>query len=166
MRSATVLVLCTLGVALAAVLTAAFVAGCAGVIPEVSRERLAGAPPPAGLTVLSPCVIVQERTDRMLFVGTAVASCDTWHQGYASIVVRHPRGVLVIDPGFGRAVASEVRRAPLLWQPIAGSGAGKQPLPVLLEQAGIPVEEVRYAAVTHAHWDHIGAIRDLPNARV
>lgn len=45
---------------------------------------------------------------------------------------------------------------------VLGDEHGKTPLFDVLQQAGISPDDVRYAVMTHAHWDHVGALGDLP----
>ena len=49
-----------------------------------------------------------------------------------SIVVKHPRGLLIIDPAFGEEVGSDLRQTPLWFRMVMGSGHGKAPLVQLL----------------------------------
>src|SRR5438270_924322 len=118
-----------------AIVACALSAACA-TVPEVPLAR--GGPPRAPAKVdLAPCVLVAERVDRWLVEGTAELSFASWRQAYATIVIRHPAGALVVDPAFGHMVAAEVRRAPFHWQLVVGRARTKTPLLLLLDQAGL-----------------------------
>jgi N-acyl homoserine lactone hydrolase len=112
-------------------------------------------------------VLYQERWDRKRFEGVAEFSFEPWHYAIASIVVKHPSaGLVVVDPAFGRNVVDEMHRLPLPFKLLLGDGSKQRPLVDVMAQAGIDPRDVRYALATHVHWDHIGALADLPNAKV
>jgi glyoxylase-like metal-dependent hydrolase (beta-lactamase superfamily II) len=139
---------------------------CGATFPEVTKREVTPAVLPANLPGLAPCILVGESVDRRLFNGIDAISFDIWHQAYASIVVRHPAGIVIFDPAFSRTIAADLRKAPLIWRPITGSAEDKVPVGRLLEQAGLRARDVRFLALTHAHWDHAGGISDLPEARI
>jgi glyoxylase-like metal-dependent hydrolase (beta-lactamase superfamily II) len=111
------------------------------------------------------CVLYQERFTRPLWTGVQ-ASGAPWDYTIASILIRHPAGPVVVDPAFGRSIAADLGRAGPLVQLTLGTARGKRPLVDVLEEAGIAPTDISYALVTHAHWDHTGALGDLPNAKV
>lgn len=79
----------------------------------------------------------------------------------SGILVRHPKGDLLFDTGFGRQVIDHAKTLPPLMKltstysvgtPIADQFQAQQYDPAQL--AGI--------VLTHVHWDHISGIPDLP----
>ena len=112
------------------------------------------------------CVLTQEAYARPLWQGVAQATSDTWTYAIASVAVKHPAGLLIIDPAFGRSIKDDLYRAGPFAMSIFGTEQTKTPLVKVLEQARLDPADVRYAVMTHAHWDHIGALGDLQNARV
>ena len=141
-----------------------FTACAAPLIAEVPAEKVTDSRSPARGVEL--CVVMQERFARSRMAGVAELSSEQWQYGIASIVVKHPSGLVIIDPAFGQRIAADLARAGPIFSAIAGSADTKRPLVELLREAGLEPGDVRTALVTHAHWDHIGALRDLPNARV
>ena len=73
---------------------------------------------------------------------------------------------VILDPAFGRTVATDLERASPFARALLGDGRTKTPLVDVMAAAGLDPQDVRYAIVTHVHWDHVGALGDLPNARV
>jgi glyoxylase-like metal-dependent hydrolase (beta-lactamase superfamily II) len=69
-------------------------------------------------------------------------------------VIRDAAGVVLVDTGFAPEVGMRRRRAHYT--------TPAQVLPAL----GIGVDDVTAIVVTHAHWDHIGNIRQFPRAQV
>lgn len=47
-----------------------------------------------------------------------------------------------------------------------GTAKGKRALVDVMADAGLSPSDVQYAVMTHTHWDHIGALGDLPNAKI
>ena len=78
------------------------------------------------------------------------------------IVVSHPKGTLVFDTGFGKNVAEHFKTTPWLMQ----TTARYEQEPTIAEQlaaAGITPSAI---LLTHAHWDHVSGLEDLPNIPV
>jgi glyoxylase-like metal-dependent hydrolase (beta-lactamase superfamily II) len=138
------------------------VAGCASIPIPLEAPH---ADVPNGVEV-EACVIYGELKDRRLFEGARELSFEPWHQAIATVVLKHPTGAIVIDPAFGTEIAEDLRRVPPWFRVISGAAKGKEPLVTGLRASGIDPAEVREALLTHVHWDHAGALRDLPNAWV
>jgi len=113
------------------------------------------------------CVLVQERDTRPRFQGVAELSAEKWEYAIASIAVKHPTaGLLIIDPAFGLSIADDLRRAGPLTMAVMGDERTKRPLVEVMAAAGLSPAAAKYAVITHGHWDHTGALGDLPNAKV
>lgn len=69
-------------------------------------------------------------------------------------VIRDGGGVVLVDSGFAPEVGDRRRRAHY--------GTPAQALPGL----GIAPDEVGAIVITHAHWDHIGNVRQFPRAQL
>lgn len=102
------------------------------------------------------CALVQEEGERAIWNGVASFSGGPWKQVIASIAVKHPSGVLMIDPAFGKTIADDLHRAGPFIMTVLGDERTKTPLVEVMERAGLPVSDVKYAVMTHAHWDHAG----------
>lgn len=111
------------------------------------------------------CVLFQERAQRPLWTGVRGAG-GTWDYAMASVVVKHPRGLTVIDAPFGRGVGAELERAGPAVKLLFGDGSTKRALADAMLEAGLDPAQVRYALLTHSHWDHAGGLVDLPHASV
>lgn len=118
-----------------------------------------------GQTVTA-CRLMGEEAERRLYEGTATASLAKWPSGIGSILINHPKGLVIIDPAFGRAIADDLKRSPPWFTAVMGTGHGKAPLLALLDEAKVDHRDIKFALLSHAHWDHSGALRDLPNAKV
>ncbi|MFT3711071.1 MAG: MBL fold metallo-hydrolase [Archangium sp.] len=112
------------------------------------------------------CVLYQERGVKPRYQGVAELSFEDWNFAIASVAIKHPAGLVIIDPAFGRSIASDLSRAGPIVMSAMGTAEGKTPLVDAMDAAGLSANDVRYAVMTHTHWDHIGALGDLPNARI
>jgi N-acyl homoserine lactone hydrolase len=139
-------------------------AGCAGRIAPPERAVQPG-PDPGGAEV-EVCLLVAERLTRPLFAGIAGWSGAPWEQVIGSVLVRHPQGLTIIDPAFGQDIARDLRRAPPWFRVVMGDARGKRPLVELLEEVDVDPLHIRHVLLTHAHWDHAGALPDLPRAQL
>ncbi len=138
---------------------------CAAPIQNVEVKALG--PSGARGRGVEVCVLMQERLQRRRYEGTAELSLEPWEFGIATIVVKHPSaGLIVIDPAFGRGVANDLARAPKLFAVLMGPVRDKTPMVEVMQRASIDPLEVQLALATHVHWDHVGALGDVPNARV
>jgi glyoxylase-like metal-dependent hydrolase (beta-lactamase superfamily II) len=77
-----------------------------------------------------------------------------------AILVRHPRGTLLIDSGFGRNIDAHVRRAPALARAVTKYTKGT-PVADQLAAAHIDPKSLMGIVLTHAHWDHVSGLEDL-----
>jgi N-acyl homoserine lactone hydrolase len=132
--------------------------GCAVNVPVV---RVRPSTPQSALEV-EVCRLDAEIHHRRLWAAIDTLSLTRWDQVIGSFVVKHPRGVLIIDPAFGEEVGTDLRQSPLWFRLVMGDRHGKPPLLGLMTAAGIEPRTVRWVALTHAHWDHAGGLRDLP----
>jgi glyoxylase-like metal-dependent hydrolase (beta-lactamase superfamily II) len=82
---------------------------------------------------------------------------DKRHFAATAILLRHPKGDLLIDAGFGSRVAAHLPAYAKLSRPPyeAGRTAREQ-----LDASGYDLSKLR-AVPTHSHWDHVSGLGDL-----
>lgn len=113
------------------------------------------------------CVLYQENFSRPRFNGVAELSAAPWNFAIATVALKHPSaGLVLLDPAFGKTIAEELHRAGPASMLLFGDERTKTPLIDVMASAGLAPSDVTYALATHTHWDHVGALGDLPNARV
>src|SRR5436305_9480427 len=117
---------------------------CAPAIPV--RHLMESHP---GETALSPCALVHYEYAEDLSNAARGVSGE-FKVMYTTFLIRHPRGVVLIDAGFGATTAADFDAAPLWfrWQFSAAKAA--RPLAALLAEAGVKPEDVTHVLLTHA----------------
>lgn len=83
----------------------------------------------------------------------------------SAALVRHPRGDLLIDTGFGRQIDAHFQQMPLTLRAVTRYERGT-PAADQLAAAGHPPARLRGILLTHAHWDHVSGIPDFPGTPV
>lgn len=136
--------------------------------PSIPQRKLATrAPKPANLPTLAPCALLHGTGDESLSNGAAGWFRGPWTLAYSTFLVRHPRGVVLIDASFGDTTNHDIDEASALFRWTLGKDArGTKPLATLLGEVGVRPEDVTHVLITHAHWDHTGGLPQVPNAFV
>lgn len=129
-------------------------------VPPAPAPEVLAAEPPAGmrLSVLA--------TGRMFApAGLAFRGGDFEDErvfGMDVVLIEHPLGNVLIDAGFGRDVDAHFASnpAPLRW---FGRYEAEQPA---VEQLGDLLPTLQAVILTHAHWDHVSGLADMPEVPV
>ncbi|MDZ4298168.1 MAG: MBL fold metallo-hydrolase [Moraxellaceae bacterium] len=79
-----------------------------------------------------------------------------------AILVRHPKGNLLFDTGFGRNVDEHFKTLPKLMQSTT-TYEKAETVASQLQNAGISHREIAGIVLTHAHWDHVSGLDSLPS---
>lgn len=85
--------------------------------------------------------------------------------GMDCFVIRHPQGTIIFEGGFGRRLQDHLKTVQWLLRAVSQAHL-QTPLADQLQQAGIATADIKGMFLTHSHWDHIGAIQDLPGIPV
>jgi glyoxylase-like metal-dependent hydrolase (beta-lactamase superfamily II) len=82
-----------------------------------------------------------------------------------AVLVRHPRGDVLIDTGFGRDIDAHFQLMPAPFRAVTSfeklRSAAEQ-----LDAAGYDRAKLRGILLTHAHWDHVSGIPDFAGVPV
>lgn len=85
--------------------------------------------------------------------------------GMAGILVQHPKGSLLFDAGFGSRMEEHFTTIPRLMQMMSKYEQEKTAVEQL-RAAGIEPASLLGVVLTHAHWDHVSGLQDMPGVPV
>jgi len=78
-----------------------------------------------------------------------------------AILVRHPKGDLLFDAGFGADVDTQIRETlPWMLRATSEHKLG-EPVHAQLDAIGYDFDALQGVVITHAHWDHVSGLADL-----
>ncbi|MDG3441162.1 MBL fold metallo-hydrolase [Nitrospirillum amazonense] len=123
-------------------------------VPQVDVGALPSATPPAAMSISVMPTGTYETPAALAFRG------GSWSEKRAfaasGVLVRHPKGNLLIDTGFGRNVEQQLKLLPSLQQSPHHLGT-----PIIDQLAGVQADTITAIIPTHAHWDHISGVDDF-----
>jgi glyoxylase-like metal-dependent hydrolase (beta-lactamase superfamily II) len=132
-------------------------------VPTLANVTLPPASPPAGMRISALPTGSMESLGLFAYRGGSAA--EKLQFGMTGFLVRHPKGDLLFDTGFGRDVDQHAKTLPLLMKLTTTYTKGK-PIADQLAAAGYDYHHLAGIVLTHAHWDHISGIPDLPGIPV
>ena len=124
----------------------------------------AGAAP--GKVIPQICWIEYSATDLPgAMGGQGITETKVWHSTFSGVLVRHPRGDMLIDTGLSPDAPAEVNELPKNERTF-GQGivkSAKNPIypPQALAKAGEGGADLKAILITHAHYDHMGGALTL-----
>ncbi|HTF33331.1 MAG TPA: MBL fold metallo-hydrolase [Myxococcota bacterium] len=131
--------------------------------PPPLTEPMPFAAPPLGMAVFQLPTGMTHRSAAFAYQGGSFF--DKRDFAMTAVLVKHPRGDLLIDTGFGRDIDAQLRLMPAAFRAITsyerGTSAADQ-----LDAKGYDRHALRSIVLTHAHWDHVSGVPDFPGTRV
>jgi len=131
--------------------------------PAALGGALPPAAPPAEMALFQLPTGVTHRSAAFAYRGGTFG--DRRDFSMAGALVKHPRGDLLIDTGFGRDIDAQFQLMPLPFRLATSYDRGRPAVDQLLT-AGYDPHLLRGILLTHAHWDHVSGIADFPGVPV
>jgi glyoxylase-like metal-dependent hydrolase (beta-lactamase superfamily II) len=132
-------------------------------VPELAIDALPHASPPQAMSLsMLPTGSMQSNAG---FAYRGGKFGDSREFVMPAILVRHPKGNLLFDTGFGRKVDEHVKMMPSLMQ-MATTYTKGTPAADQLTAKGFNLAGLAGVVLTHSHWDHVSGLDSLPGVPV
>src|SRR3954468_17126192 len=131
--------------------------------PAPFEGALPPASPPAGIAALQLPTGVTHRSAMFAYRGGSFF--DKRDFAMTAVLVKHPKGDLLIDTGFGRDIDAQFKLLPLAFR-IVTSYERFRTAAEQLDGAGYDRKSLRGIVLTHAHWDHTSGLPEFAGTPV
>lgn len=153
------------GLLMAGAVISAYAMFCAAPLPEPPplNVDLPAAMPPKEMAVYKILTGVNHRSAAFAYRGGSYFNKRDFCM--MALLVKHPKGDLLIDAGFGRDCKTHFKTMPFYFQVITDFDPGKAAADQLTA-SGYDISSLRGILLTHAHWDHTSGVADFPETPV
>jgi glyoxylase-like metal-dependent hydrolase (beta-lactamase superfamily II) len=125
--------------------------------------ELPPASPPGEMALFRLSTGVTHRSAAFAYRGGSFS--DARDFAMTAVLVKHPRGDVLIDTGFGRDVAAQLGLMPF-WFRWTTRFTRTRSAAEQLDAAGYDRSKLRAVLLTHAHWDHASGLAELAGTPV
>jgi glyoxylase-like metal-dependent hydrolase (beta-lactamase superfamily II) len=129
-------------------------------LPSVDIGALPAASPPPGMSISTLPTGTYDTGAAWAFRGGSWS--ESRHFATTALLVRHPKGNLLIDAGCGKNVDAHLQLIPSMQRKMTHYTKGS-PAAAQLATTGVTLAAV---IPTHAHWDHVSGLDDLAGVPV
>ena len=131
--------------------------------PPPFAGPLPSASPPPEMSVVQLPTGITHRNAAFAYRGGSFR--DKRDFAMTAVLVKHPRGDVLVDTGFGRDIDAQIRTMPWIFRAMTSyertRSAAEQ-----LDATGYDRRGLRAILLTHAHWDHVSGIPEFPGTPV
>jgi glyoxylase-like metal-dependent hydrolase (beta-lactamase superfamily II) len=131
--------------------------------PLPTEIAVPSASPPEDMDLIAVPTGVNKRVAAYGYRGGSFLDKRDFNIGAA--LIKHPKGDLLVDTGFGRDIDQQFATMPRFFQKLTKYELWK-PARDQLEAAGYDFDRLGGILLTHAHWDHVSGLPDFPGVPV
>jgi len=131
--------------------------------PKPYAGTLPSATPPKEIAVFSVITGVNHRVAAFGYRGGSLFERRDFSM--AGALLKHPKGDLLIDTGFGRNIHQQFHTLPAIFRAITFYRLWR-PAADQLKAAGYDPKSLHAILLTHSHWDHVSGLPDFPGVPV
>jgi len=131
--------------------------------PAPLDAELPPASPPDGMAIFQLPTGVTHRSTGFAYRGGSFF--DKRDFAMTAVLIKHPKGDLLIDTGFGCDIDRQFEMLPFFVRYVTTYEHGKCAADQLRD-AGYDMTQLKWILLTHAHWDHVSGLPDFPGATV
>jgi len=131
--------------------------------PEPYAGPVPSATPPKEMAVYALVTGVNHRVAAFGYRGGSLFERRDFSM--AGTLIKHPKGDLLIDSGFGRDIDQQFHTLPVIFRAITFYSLW-QPAADQLRAAGYEQKSLHGILLTHSHWDHVSGLPDFPGVPV
>lgn len=131
--------------------------------PQPLTSALPSASPPPTMSLHRLPTGVTHRSAAFAYRGGRFG--DARDFAMSAALVRHPKGDLLIDTGFGRTIDAQIKLMPWFFRAVTSYDKARAAADQL-DAAGYDRASLRGILLTHAHWDHASGLPDFPGTPV
>jgi glyoxylase-like metal-dependent hydrolase (beta-lactamase superfamily II) len=131
--------------------------------PLPTEIAVPSASPPEDMDLIAVPTGVNKRVAAYGYRGGSFFDKRDFNIGAA--LIKHPKGDLLVDTGFGRDIDQQFATMPRFFQKLTKYELWK-PARDQLEAAGYDFDRLGGILLTHAHWDHVSGLPDFPGVPV
>ena len=132
-------------------------------MPKPYAGKLPSATPPNEMAVFSLVTGVNHRVAAFGYRGGSLFERRDFSM--AGALLKHPKGDLLIDTGFGGHIDEQFHALPPIFRAITFYSLW-QPAAEQLRAAGYDPKSLHAILLTHSHWDHVSGLSDFPGVPV
>ena len=126
--------------------------------PQTLTMDLPPASPPKEMAVYKIITGVNHRSAAFAYRGGSFF--DKREFSMTVLLVKHPKGDLLIDAGLGRNAGAHFKSLPFYFRAITDFDPGRSAAEQL-NDIGYNLDSLKGILLTHAHWDHVSGIPDF-----
>jgi N-acyl homoserine lactone hydrolase len=130
-------------------------------LPAIEVGDLPPAAPPAEMSISALPTGTYDAPGFLAYRGGPWT--ETFDMAATALLVRHPKGNLLIDTGLGTDVDDQMKLLPAMEQSRHDKGI---PAVDQLKAENIAATDIMAILPTHPHWDHISGLADFPGVPV